>query len=309
MSDHNEGAPSSSTSSNSGVSVRSSTEATLQTEPWTTIIEPKTGIFSVRISELWHYRDLVGLLVRRDIQTVYKQTVLGPLWFIIQPVITTVIYTFVFNRMAGLSTSGIPAILFYFSGTMLWHYFQACLSNVSDTFVSNAALFGKVYFPRLVIPISKVISNLVSLGIQIASLIVIYAYFMIIGQIGLPGFQILFLPIIIAWLAILASGFGMVISALTTKYRDLRQLLAFGLQLWMYATPIVYPLAQIPANLRWVAYINPVTAPIELSRAVIFGTSLPDSGIVLTSVVSTVVIFLFGMILFHRNENTFIDVV
>ena len=277
-------------------------------EDWSLVIRPRTKFFSVDLKEFIQYRDLVLLFVKRDIQTVYKQTVLGPLWFVIQPIMTTIIYTFIFGNLANLSTDGIPRTLFYFGGTMLWTYFQTCLVNISDTFVQNASLFGKVYFPRLAVPASKIISNMISLAIQTAAIAVFYLYYVLSGAAVRPTWAIALFPVIILWLAVLAAGFGMIISALTTKYRDLRQLLHFGMQLWMYATPIVYPISQLPEKYRWAARINPVSAPIELFRSAAFGVAVPDSTLLLISALSSVLLFLAGLFLFQRNEATFVDV-
>jgi lipopolysaccharide transport system permease protein len=281
---------------------------TIQDGDWTLIIKPKSKLLNLNLRELIHYRDLVWLFVKRDIATVYKQTILGPLWFVIQPVITTIIYTFVFGNLAQLSTDGVPRTLFYFGGTMLWNYFQVTLTNVSDTFVQNAKLFSKVYFPRLAVPLSKIYSNMVALSIQIVTLVVLYGYFAFTGTDVRPNWGILLLPAIILWLAALAAGFGMIISALTTKYRDLRQLVAFGMHLWMYATPVVYPVSQIPDNLRPIMNLNPVSAPIELFRAVMFSAGTPDPGMLIWSALSSFLLVFFGLLLFHRNESTFVDV-
>lgn len=282
---------------------------TNEDEGWTTVIKPQSRFFSLDLRELFHYRDLIGLFVKRDIATVYKQTVLGPLWFVIQPIATTIIYTFVFGNLAKLSTDGIPRTLFYFGGTMLWQYFHTTLTNVSDTFIQNAHLFGKVYFPRLTVPLSKVFSNMIALGVQTATLVVLYLYYALTGTATRPTWLVLLYPLIILWLAVLASGIGMLISALTKKYRDLRQLINFGMQLWMYGTPIVYPMSQVPGKLRWIMSINPVSAPIELFRSFAFGVPLPDAGTIATSAGATIILFLLGLVLFQKNEATFVDVV
>jgi lipopolysaccharide transport system permease protein len=277
-------------------------------EAWTTIIKPRSGFFSLDLRELFHYRDLVGLFVKRDIATVYKQTVLGPLWFVIQPIATTIIYTFVFGNLAGLSTDGIPRTLFYFGGTMLWHYFQISLLNISDTFIVNAALFNKVYFPRLVMPLSKILSNLVALGIQAAMLLCFYVYYITKGMVASPSFSILLIPLIVIWLGMLATGFGMIVSSLTTKYRDLRTLINFGMGLWMYATPVVYPVSQIPGKLKWLMIINPVSAPIELFRYFMFKTGNPNWNATWISLGICLLLFFIGLILFRRSEGSFVDI-
>jgi len=275
---------------------------------WTLVILPRSKLFSLNLRELIHYRDLVLLLAKRDISTVYKQTVLGPLWFVVQAILTTVVFTVIFGNLAKLSTDGIPQVLFYFSGTLLWMYFQTTLNAVSDTFVQNGNLFAKVYFPRLAVPLSKVLSNLLSFFIQLATFIVIYFYLVATGSTARPTLWVFALPLVLLWIAALASGFGMLISALTTKYRDLRQLLSFGIQLWMYATPIVYPLSQIPPQYQWIVGLNPVAAPIEVSRALFFGVPFPDWQVLALSMGVTVLVFFTGLVLFHKNEATFVDV-
>ena len=278
-------------------------------EAWTTIIKPKSRFFSLNLRELFHYRDLIWLFIKRDIATVYKQTVLGPLWFVIQPIATTIIYTFVFGNLAKLSTDGIPRTLFYFGGTMLWNYFQNTLINVSDTFVHNASLFGKVYFPRLTVPISKVLSNMIALSVQAATLSIFYIYLIIMGNNTRPTWLIFLFPMIVFWLAILGSGIGMLISALTKKYRDLRQLINFGMHLWMYGTPIVYPMSQLPEKFRWIMSLNPLSAPIELFRSFAYGVPFPDKLTIISSAITTIVLFILGLMLFKRNESIFVDVI
>ncbi len=275
---------------------------------WSLVIRPKSGWIDLNLGDLLHYRDLVWLFVKRDNSTVYKQTVLGPLWFIIQPIITTLIYGFVFGGLARLSTDGVPAALFYFGGTMLWQYYQTTLLNVSDTFVLNAGLFGKVYFPRLTVPIGKVLSNLFPLMVQTLTLAAIYIYQVLGGSPTRPGWGIIALPLVVLWLALLAMGIGMLVSALTKKYRDLRQLFQFGMGLWMYATPIVYPLSEIPGRVRWLMWVNPVTAPVELFRSIAFGAPFPPTAMMLTSLALTLTCFFLGLLLFRHNEASFVDV-
>ncbi len=277
-------------------------------QDWTIVLEPKKKWLEIDVREIIRYRDLVWLFVKRDFATVYKQTVLGPLWFIINPLITTVMYTFVFGNLAKIGTDGIPYLLFYYGGTMLWHYFQSCLTNAADVFTSNSGLFGKVYFPRLVVPISKVFSNMITLGIQFATLLGFLAYYLLTGApLKLSPWALAF-PLLIAWLATLGTGFGMIISSLTTKYRDLRQLVGFGMSLWMYATPIIYPLSQIPAKYSWAFYINPVSAPVELFRVWFYGAGSVPAGMIWASLGMTAAFMFLGLVLFSRNERTFIDV-
>jgi lipopolysaccharide transport system permease protein len=276
---------------------------------WTTILRPRTGLFRLNLRELAHYRDLIGLFAKRDIQTVYKQTVLGPLWFVIQPLFTTVIYTFVFGRLANIGTDGIPYTLFYYGGTMLWNYFSIQLTSSMDTFTQNASLFGKVYFPRMAVPISKMLSNSVAALIQFATLMCLYAYYLIAKEPIRPSWAALCFPLILVQLAMLSTGVGIIISSLTTKYRDLRHLMSFGVNLWMYATPVIYPLSTVKGDLAVLMYINPVTAPMELFRFAFYGSGAHDPIAIAASAAATVVIFILGIAIFNRNERKFVDVV
>lgn len=283
-------------------------EGTGEGGDWDLVLEPRKKWLDINIREIIHYRDLVWLFVQRDFATVYKQTILGPLWFVINPLMTTVMYTFVFGGLAKIGTDGIPFLLFYYGGTMLWTYFSSCLTNAADVFSTNSGLFGKVYFPRLVVPISKVFSNMISLGIQFATLMAFYIYYLATGAHISPSPWAFAFPLLVAWLAILGTGLGMIISSLTTKYRDLRQLLGFGISLAMYATPIIYPLSQIPEKYSWAFYINPVSAPVELFRIWFYGAGNVPLGMIVASLGMTVAFFFFGLVLFGRNEKTFIDV-
>jgi lipopolysaccharide transport system permease protein len=276
---------------------------------WTTILRPRSGIFHLNLRELLHYRDLIVLFAKRDIQTVYKQTVLGPLWFVIQPLFTTVIYTFVFGRLANIGTDGIPYTLFYYGGTMLWNYFSAQLTSSMDTFTQNASLFGKVYFPRMAVPISKMLSNLVAALIQFATLMCLYAYFLVAKAPIRPSWAALCFPLILAQLAMFSTGVGIIISSMTTKYRDLRHLMNFGVNLWMYATPVIYPLSTVKGDLAVLMYVNPVTAPMELFRFAFYGSGAHDPVAIAASAAATVVIFVLGIAIFNRNERRFVDVV
>jgi len=278
-------------------------------ENWSMIITPKRKLFDLQIRELIRYRDLIFLFVKRDFVTQYKQTILGPLWFVISPIISTVMYTFVFGRLANIGTDGIPHTLFYFSGTMLWTFFSNCFSNSSDVFSSNAGIFGKVYFPRLVVPINYVFSNSIKIAVQFAMLMVFFIYYLFTGAPLQPSWFMLFFPFIILWLAAIGVGAGLIISSLTTKYRDLRNLVSFAVGLAMYATPVVYPLSEIPERFSWVAYANPVCAPIELFRLWFFGSASINNHMVFASLGITVLLVVFGLILFNQNERNFIDVV
>jgi lipopolysaccharide transport system permease protein len=276
---------------------------------WSIVLRPKKKLLDLNLRELYHYRDLIWLFVNRDFVTVYKQTILGPLWFIISPLFTTIMYTFVFGGLAKIPTDGVPPTLFYYGGTMLWGYFSSCLNSGADVFSGNAGLFGKVYFPRLTVPISKVFSNLINVGIQFGTLIVFYIIYAATGATVRPTWWLLAFPLLLAQVAAMGMGFGMLVSALTTKYRDLRQLVGFGVSLWMYATPIVYPLSQVPEKYRWIMGINPMTAPIEASRVGLYGVGGTSPAMLWSSIFITIALLFFGLILFNRNEQTFVDVV
>jgi lipopolysaccharide transport system permease protein len=278
-------------------------------EDWSLIIKPKRRLLEIPIREIIRYRDLIFLLVKRDFITQYKQTILGPLWFIISPIISTVMYTFVFGNLAKIGTDGIPFTLFYYSGTMLWTFFSGCFLDSSNIFLTNANIFGKVYFPRLVIPINYVFSKSIKVLVQFAMLLVFFAYHLFIGSPLKPSWFILLFPLLIIWLAAIGVGAGIIISSLTTKYRDLQQLVSFAVGLAMYATPVVYPLSEIPQKFSWVAYANPVCAPIELFRLWFFGAATVDNYMILSSLGITVFLVIIGLILFNQNEQNFIDVI
>ena len=278
-------------------------------EDWDLILKPKSKILDLRLREVIHYRDLIYLFVKRDFTTAYKQTILGPLWYIVQPLVSTVMYAFIFGNLAQIGTDGIPYLLFYYAGTMLWTYFTGTLNSAAGVFTSNSSIFGKVYFPRLTVPISTTIGHIIRLGIQFVILMCFYIYYLITGSAIHPSPMLLLFPLLIIWIGLLGCGLGMIVSALTTKYRDLNQLLSFGLSLAMYATPIVYPLSEAPANLMWIFYINPMSAPVELFRIWFYGAGSVPYYMVLESLVLTFLCFFFGLILFNRNERTFVDVV
>ena len=278
-------------------------------EKWDLVLQPKSKLLDLKIRELIRYRDLVLLFIKRDFTTAYKQTILGPLWYIVQPLVSTVMYTFIFGNLAEIGTDGVPYLLFYFAGTMLWTYFTGTLNSASSVFTSNSGLFGKIYFPRLTVPISTTVGHIIKLGIQFACLLVFYIYYLIVGANVQPSWWILAFPLLIIWIGLLGCGIGMMISALTTKYRDLNQLLSFGISLAMYATPIVYPLSEAPANLAWVFYINPMSAPVELFRIWFYGAGSVPTPMIFLSLGMTAVFFFFGLVLFNRNERTFVDVV
>ncbi len=278
-------------------------------EKWDLVLEPHKKLLDLKLREVIRYRDLIYMFIKRDFAVAYKQTVLGPLWYVIQPFFSTVIYTFVFGNIANIGTDGVPYTLFYYGGTMLWTYFTACLNACAGVFTANAGMFGKIYFPRLVVPIASCVGQIIKLGIQFAMLLIIYAYFLFTDAPIQPSFWMLAFPLLIMWIGMLGAGMGMVISALTTKYRDLNQLLAFGIQLAMYATPIVYPLSQAPEQFRWFFYINPMSAPIELFRIWFYGAGNVPPMMIYISLAWTAFFMFIGLVLFNKNERTFVDVI
>ncbi|MDR2233615.1 MAG: ABC transporter permease, partial [Tannerella sp.] len=250
----------------------------MEKEKWTTVIRPKTGLWEIDFRELIQYRDLWMMFVKRDIITQYKQTILGPLWFFINPIITTAMYMIVFGGIAKIPTDGLPQPLFYLSGICLWNYFSTCLLKTSGTFKDNEAIFGKVYFPRLVMPVSTVTSNLYVFGIQLLLFIIVYIYYALTGVNAAPNIYILLIPILVIMIAGLSLGFGIITSSMTTKYRDLSILFTFIVQIWMYATPIIYPLSMMSPEKQWIAALNPVTSIVEAFRFATLGTGTFDWG-------------------------------
>ena len=277
---------------------------------WSLVIEPKRHLLDINLKDIWRYRDLIALFIRRDFVARYKQTVLGPLWFLIQPILTTLMFTIIFGNIAKISTDGLPAMLFYLSGIVGWTYFSSCLTSTSNTFVANAGIFGKVYFPRLSIPISIVISNLVQFFIQLLLLAAFMIFFRIRGENFHPNPYMLLIPVLIIIMAALGLGFGIIISSMTTKYRDLTNLVSFGVQLWMYATPVIYPLSAIPADYRIYVLANPVTPIIETFRYALLGGTSGFNGLhLLYSVAFTVVVLTIGILMFNKVEQSFMDTV
>lgn len=273
------------------------------------IIRPQRGWFDLRLGELWKYRDLVMLFVRRDFVSVYKQTILGPLWYLIQPLLTTIVFTIVFGNIAQLPTDGLPSFVFYMAGTVIWGYFAECLNKTSVTFISNASLFGKVYFPRLAVPISILISNLITFAIQFVLFLLFAAYFWFSGAQISPNLWVLLTPLLLIMLAGLGLGFGIIISALTTRYRDLRFLVAFGVQLWMYATPVIYPVSAIPEKYRPLIQANPLTPIVETFRYAFLGSGSINSLQLLYSAIFMLGILTIGILIFNHVEATFMDTV
>lgn len=274
-----------------------------------TEITPNNSLFNLNLRELFAYKDLIYMYVKRDIVTVYKQTILGPLWFIIQPILTTIMFMFVFGNIAGISTDGIPGPLFYFSGIILWNYFSACLNTTSSTFTTNQAVFGKVYFPRLVVPVSVTISNLIKFLIQLAIFLIIYIIYAIKGATVAPNIYALLSPILVLMCAGLALGFGIIFSSMTTKYRDLSFLLQFGIQLWMYATPIIYPLSTMPADKQWIFQLNPMTSIIETFKYGVIGSGIFSWAWLAYSFGFMLILLLLGIMIFNKVEKDFMDTV
>jgi lipopolysaccharide transport system permease protein len=281
-----------------------------QDENWTEVIKPSTNLLDLGVGEVWRYRDLVMLFVRRDFVSTYKQTILGPIWFFIQPLLTTITYVIIFGNVAKLSTDGLPMMVFYMSGITVWNYFALTLTNTSTVFRDNATMFGKVYFPRLTMPLSIVISNLVRFAIQFGLFIVIWLYYLLKGNSNIhPNWLIALTPLLVAVMGLMSLGLGMIFSALTTKYRDLAMLLAFGVQLLMYATPVIYPLSSITGKYRWLILINPMTSIVETFRYAFLGSGTFNWGSLSYSLAFTLVILLLGTIIFNRVQKSFTDTV
>lgn len=276
------------------------------------IISPKINLFDVNLQEIWRYRDLLFLFVRRDFFAVYKQTVLGPLWFVIQPIFTTLIFTVIFGQLASIPTDGLPQVLFYMCGIICWNYFAECVTKTSNTFVSNSAIFGKVYFPRLILPMSIIITNLLKFGIQFLLFLAILSYYVFNGLNISQNTYIFTLPLLLFIMAILGLSFGLIISSLTTKYRDFQFLISFGIQLFMYATPVVYPLSLAKEKLgtySWIVSLNPMTSIIETMKFAFLGQGTFSWYSIAYSLIFSLVLLFLGVIVFNRVEKTFMDTV
>jgi lipopolysaccharide transport system permease protein len=288
-------------------------------QEWDLEIKPHDTVFNLHLKDVWNYRDLLWLLVRRDFVSFYKQTVLGPLWFFIQPIFTTIVFTFVFGGLAKIGTSHIPQPLFYMAGTIAWNYFADCLTKTSTVFKDNANIFGKVYFPRLIMPLSIIFSNLVKFGVQFALFLVVFVYYLIqyhyfpenlkAGDKVEPNLFLLLFPILIAFMAILGLGLGLIITALTTKYRDLAFVVTFGMQLLMYATPVIYPLSEASQKYRIFIKLNPMTGLIETFRYGFTGGGQFYLDSFVYSIVASLVLFMIGLIIFNKVEKDFVDTV
>ncbi len=276
---------------------------------WDLIIEPQSSLLELNLKDVWRYRDLLWLLVKRDFVSFYKQTILGPLWFFIQPLFTTIIFTFIFGKLAGLSTDGLPQPLFYMAGITAWNYFADCLTKTSTVFRDNANIFGKVYFPRLIMPLSIVVSNLVRFAVQMILFFMMLGYYAYYGANFHLNATVLLFPVLVLLMALLGLGLGLIITALTTKYRDLAFLITFGVQLMMYATTVIYPLSAAPAAYKWVIELNPMTGIIEAFRYGFLGEGSLTFQTLGYSVIFTLVSLFLGVIIFNKTEKTFVDTV
>ena len=278
-------------------------------QTWMKVIEPKNRLLDLKLDELWRYRDLIWMFVKRNFKSAYKQTVLGPLWFIINPLITSVLFTVVFGGIAKISTDGVPQFLFYMAGNTAWSYFATCLTSTSSTFTANAGVFGKVYFPRLVMPISTVIYAVLSFLIQFCMMIGFIIYFKIIGENVQPNMYVLLTPVFVIHMAAMGLGFGIIISSMTTKYRDLSILVGFGVQLWMYITPIVYPVSSLSDTAKSLIMLNPMAPIINNFKYAFLGCGHMEWGYWGLSAIVTVIVVFIGLIIFNRVEKTFMDTV
>ena len=276
---------------------------------WTEIITPTNGVFDLKLGDVWRYRDLLMLLVRRDFVATYKQTILGPIWFFLQPLLTTITFTIVFGQMGKLSTDGLPGPLFYMTGITLWNYFADCLTKTATVFRDNANIFGKVYFPRLVMPLSIVISNLIKFGIQLLLLIGFWVYYFVTSDVIHPNVYIFLMPLLIVLMALQGLGWGMLISSLTTKYRDLVFLLTFGVQLLMYVSSVIVPLSESSGLMLQLMELNPLTPIIELFKYSLLGKGTFTLGLLFYSIVSSIIVVGIGAVVFTKVEKSFMDTV
>lgn len=279
-----------------------------QSEDWDLVIKGQSSLFDVNFKDLWHYRDLLFLFVKRDFVTVYKQTILGPLWFFIQPLLTTITFTIVFGVVAQLNTDGAPKIIFYMAGITLWNYFSTCLTTVAGVFTTNASIFGKVYFPRLIMPLTIVISNLMKFGVQFLLFLGFVIYFVLKGQIH-PNVYIVLTPYIIILMAVISMGIGLILTAMTTKYKDLTQLITFGIQLFMYITPVIYSSTSIPQDYRWLVDLNPLVSLFDYMRFAYIGIGEFSIASLIYPTVFSIVCLTIGILVFNKSQKTFIDTV
>lgn len=278
-------------------------------EDWDLIVKPKQSIFSIDLNALWHYRDLLLLFVKRDFVAVYKQTILGPLWYIIQPILTAITYSIIFGTIANLSTGGLPKFVFYLSGITIWNYFSECLNKTSNTFVSNASIFGKVYFPRLILPVSIVMSNLITFTVQFLFFLIVLFYHYLTTDLIHPNRYVFLLPFLVIIMAGIGLGMGIIISSLTTKYRDLRFLVSFGVQLLMFATPVVYLLSALSEKKKIFIMANPLSSIVETFRYAFTGVGQFDWCFLMYSFAFMIVVLTIGIVLFNKVEKSFMDTV
>ena len=275
-----------------------------------THISSKHKWFDLKLKEVWQYKDLIWLFTKRSFVITYKQTVLGPAWLFINPILTSIIYTFVFGGIAKMSTDGLPQIVFYLTSTAIWTYFAGCVNKNATTFTANAGVFGKVYFPRLTMPISNVLGSLIQFGIQFILVLGVLTYFVITGEVHPNWWAFSLIPLVLVHLGMMGMGFGIIVSSMTTKYRDLTVLITFGVQLWMYATPIVYPLSQLgEGTLKTLLMINPVTMPVEVFRYAVLGQGTINYLFLAISWIFTLLVLVFGIMIFNKVERTFMDTV
>lgn len=279
-----------------------------EVDEWDSVIQSQTSLFDLKLKELWHYRDLLVLFVRRDFVTVYKQTILGPLWFFIQPILTTITFTIIFGNVAQLSTDGAPKLVFYMAGITLWNYFSTCLTSVASVFNANAGIFGKVYFPRLIMPLTIVVSNLMKFGVQFVMFLIFVFYFYFKEQIN-PNSWILLTPFVIVLMAVISMGIGLILSSMMTKYKDLNQLISFGIQLFMYATPVIYPSSSIPEKYLWVMQLNPLVGLFDYMRYAYLGVGEFQLSSLFYPTGFAVVILALGVLVFNKVQKTFMDTV
>ncbi|GHB31453.1 ABC transporter permease [Mongoliitalea lutea] len=282
---------------------------TTKESQWDFIIEPSGGPLSIGVREIFRYRDLLFLFVKRDLIAVYKQTILGPIWYFIQPILTTITFAVIFGNLAGISTDGVPQILFYLAGVTIWNYFNETFTQTSKTFIDNAQIFGKVYFPRLVLPLSKVLSNLAKFFIQLGLFLVVLVIYVLLGKDVHPNYFMLFTPILVLMMGGLGLGFGLISSSLTVKYRDLTFLITFGVQLLMYATPVIYPLNSISENYQLLLWLNPLTSIIEFFKYAYLGSGLVSYFWLTYSLLFTISLLILGAMIFNKVEKSFIDTV
>ena len=283
--------------------------AKIQEDHWDLIVKPKSKWYDLRMNEIFRYKDLLLLFVRRDFVSIYKQTILGPIWFFIQPIITAITFTIIFGNLANIPTDGLPPVLFYLCGITLWNYFSDTLSRISDTFTANAGIFGKVYFPRMIMPLSVVLSNLIKLGVQFLLFISVWIFYLIKGNNIHPNATLILVPFLILLMGFLSLSFGIIISSMTTKYRDFKFLITFAVQLLMYGSPIIYPLSVVPEKYKWIILANPITSIIETFKYAFLGVGEFNWLHLGYTLLFTLLLFFLGLIIFHKVEKSFMDTV